>query len=57
MKDDGYIIYSTCSILKQENEDVLEYAKRELGMEVLWNETFMLNDEHEGFFASLLKVR
>ena len=57
VKNDGYIIYSTCSILKQENEDVLEYAKRELGMEVLWNETFMLNDEHEGFFASLLKVR
>lgn len=57
VKDNGYIVYSTCSILNQENEDVLEYAKRELGMEVLWHETFMLNTEHEGFFASLLKVR
>ncbi|MCI6609927.1 MAG: methyltransferase domain-containing protein [Ezakiella sp.] len=55
VEEDGYIIYSTCSILKYENEAILEYAKSALGLNVVWCKYMDIDDLHEGFFVSLLK--
>jgi 16S rRNA C967 or C1407 C5-methylase (RsmB/RsmF family)/NOL1/NOP2/fmu family ribosome biogenesis protein len=33
LKQDGYLIYSTCSYSHQENEDILDWLRRELDME------------------------
>ncbi|MEM1626311.1 MAG: RsmB/NOP family class I SAM-dependent RNA methyltransferase [Sulfolobaceae archaeon] len=35
LKDDGLLVYSTCSIAPEENELVVNYAIEELGMEVV----------------------
>lgn len=54
-KDDGFIIYSTCSILKDENENILDYAIKKYGLKLIFKKTFVITEEHEGFFVSLLK--
>jgi len=38
LKSGGNMIYSTCTITKEENEDVIEFALSELGLEVIEQE-------------------
>jgi 16S rRNA C967 or C1407 C5-methylase (RsmB/RsmF family) len=54
----GHIVYMTCSLLPQENEQQVEYFQRELGLEVV--ETFKtvpLLNGMDGFFAVSLKKK
>lgn len=41
LKDDGIVVYSTCTITKEENEDVIKYAVENLGYTVLEQEHYL----------------
>lgn len=56
IKEDGEIWYMTCSILKRENERIIQRAVEELGLEVRIQETILPNkDGWDGGFACALK--
>ena len=56
LKKNGTILYSTCSMEIEENEDIIEWAKKELNVEVLKLKRFWPDEEKtQGFFISLLK--
>ena len=53
MKKDGAMVYSTCSILKEENQDVVdEFLKENSGFYIESNEVHNIlpNQEKDGFF-------
>ena len=53
LKKDGAMVYSTCSILKEENQDVVdEFLKENSGFYIESNEVrnILPNQEEDGFF-------
>lgn len=57
VKYGGFIIYSTCTLRKAENEDMVEYLlKTAPGIHEISNKTFFPDEgDFDGFFVSLLK--
>ena len=57
LKKGGDIIYSTCSILKEENEDVIEkFIKNNSNFKIIDMKKIMPNNEQDGFFICKLKI-
>lgn len=55
LKKGGVMVYSTCTLNKQENEEVLDYAVRNLGMEIL-NIDSKINGALPGFNEGMDKT-
>ena len=54
-KKDKYVIYSTCSILKRENRDVVDRVAEENNLSIIKDITIFPSKDSEGFYACLLK--
>lgn len=54
-KKDKYIIYSTCSILKRENRDIVDRVAGENNLSIIKDTTVFPSKDSEGFYACLLK--
>lgn len=53
LKKGGYLVYSTCSILKEENEDIVnDFIKNNSDFEIIKNDIFNIkpDKEKDGFF-------
>ena len=56
LKEGGELVYSTCSILKEENEDVIEkFLQKNSKFKILTKENIIPTDEYDGFFICKLK--
>ena len=55
VKKDGYLMYSTCTLRKAENEQQVEYITGRYPFETEYMETVFPDDEHDGFFVARLK--
>ena len=59
LKDDGYLVYATCSLFPQENEEQIAYFEKELGLE-LWERPFKslpVKGGMDGFFGAVFKKK
>ncbi len=50
LKTGGTLVYSTCTINKDENERVAEDFAKEYGLRVIKSQTFLPRDEYDGFY-------
>lgn len=60
LKKDGVIVYSTCSILKEENEDVVhKFLSKNSDFEILQNNIINIipDEEKDGFFICRMKKK
>jgi 16S rRNA C967 or C1407 C5-methylase (RsmB/RsmF family)/NOL1/NOP2/fmu family ribosome biogenesis protein len=56
LKQDGLLIYSTCTFNKAENEDNIQWIAQELGAEILESRHFYFHtDQSEGLFMAALR--
>jgi len=56
LKKDGYIVYSTCSVFKDENEEVVNYIQREFNLELVKSELLLgYGDKADTMYAALLR--
>ena len=56
LKQDGLLIYSTCTFNKAENEDNIAWIAQELGAEILGSRHFYFHtDQSEGLFMAALR--
>lgn len=56
LKQDGLLIYSTCTFNKAENEDNIAWIAQELGAEILESRHFYFHtDQSEGLFMAALR--
>lgn len=52
----GYLVYSTCTINKQENEEMIKYfLKKHANFEKVTEEVYLPTEEHDGFYICKLK--
>ena len=57
LKPGGYILYITCSVYKQENEQVVEYSISELGLELFEQQIIEGHDKKaDTMFVALLRL-
>ena len=56
LKKNGILVYSTCSMETEENEDIVDWGKNELGYKVLKVKRFWPDVEKtQGFFIAVIK--
>ena len=56
LQPNGTIVYMTCSILPQENEEQITYFKQTYGLEIVETfQTLPIQNGMDGFFATALK--
>ncbi len=56
LKNGGELVYSTCSVLKSENEDIVEnFLKNHEKFTIKKLENFMPDENNDGFFIAKLK--
>jgi 16S rRNA (cytosine(967)-C(5))-methyltransferase len=58
LKHGGYIVYATCSVLPQENEEQVAYFQREFPVELIAPplQTFPRQGEMDGFFGAVFRL-
>jgi len=57
LKPGGYFLYSTCSVFKRENEDVVDFIKQHSGLELIMQEVLTGYDKKaDTMFAALLRM-
>ena len=54
LKKDGTLIYSTCSLEPEENEQVIEWAEKNLKVQIIQMHRYW-PPEYQGFFVALLR--
>jgi len=59
LKKSGHIVYATCSVLPQENEEQLEYFQNEYGLDLVGKpfRSFPSENGMDGFFGATFKHR
>lgn len=58
LKTNGTLVYSTCSLEPEEDEEVIEWAKQELGCKVISQKRFWPDVTHtQGFFIAVLQKK
>ncbi len=56
LKDEGYVVYITCSVFKKENEDNVEYLVNNLGLEQVNHKVIKgYHQKADSMFVSVLK--
>lgn len=55
VKTGGYLIYSTCTLRKAENEEQVKYIEEHYPFETEKMQTVFPDDQHDGFFIARLK--
>ena len=56
LRSGGFVVYSTCSVLPEENEEQIEFAEAALGFAVLKAEGFLPKTRsRDGYFAAVLQ--
>ena len=51
VKTNGILVYSTCTINKEENEDMIKYfLKKHKDFEVLEEIKYLPTEKHDGFY-------
>lgn len=57
LKKNGILVYSTCSLLKEENEDIIEKFIKLEGYNIIQQKNIMINNKNDGFFACKLRKK
>ena len=56
LKDDGTLVYSTCTINTEENEDMMKYfIKKHKEFEIIEEHKYLPTDVHDGFYICKLR--
>lgn len=56
VKKHGKLVYSTCTILKEENEEIVnEFLKENKEYKMLYQKQFLPSEEHDGFYIAVLE--
>ena len=55
VKVGGYLMYSTCTLRKAENEEQVKYIEEHYPFETEKMQTIFPDDEHDGFFIARFK--
>lgn len=56
LKEDGTLVYSTCTINKEENEDMMKYfIKKHKEFEIIEEHKYLPNEYHDGFYICKLR--
>ena len=55
VKKNGYLMYSTCTLRKAENEEMVDYIVSKYPFCAEYIKTQFPDDEHDGFFIARLK--
>ena len=55
VKKNGYLMYSTCTLRKAENEEMVDYITSKYPFSTEYMQTQFPDDEHDGFFIARLK--
>lgn len=57
LKKNGILVYSTCSLLKEENECIIEKFAKLVKCEVIEQKNIMITNTNDGFFACKILVK
>jgi 16S rRNA (cytosine967-C5)-methyltransferase len=58
LKKDGFLIYTTCSVLKEENEDQIEFFIKNYNLELVEKRSWLpQKNGMDGFFGAVLKLK
>ena len=56
LKKHGKLVYSTCTILKEENEDIVNgFLKDNKEYKLLYQKQYLPSEEHDGFYIAVLE--
>ena len=56
LKNNGYLLYITCSVFKQENEEVVEFIEQKLGLQKIKLQLIKgYSNRADTMFATLFK--
>lgn len=57
LKKNGILVYSTCSLLKEENEDIVETFVKSENYNILKQKNIMITQKRDGFFACKMQKK
>ena len=58
LKEDGFLVYITCSVFRKENEDVISYIQKKFDLELIQMHVLKGYDKKaDTMFVSLLKKK
>lgn len=57
LKPNGILVYSTCSLLKEENENIINEFMKAESYEILRSTTIMVTEKNDGFFLCNMRKK